>query len=459
MELEPIIVPIEENDSEIQQLEDDIESDGYDQLFQSTEFCRWRKNAPYLYNMLFYELLECPSPTVQWLDQHTVKGDLKCDYYRLIIGTQGGRTPTDSRNELIVVEMRLPMLEYDFSKQPDQGFDELTGEHGGYEMGIRGSMHPYAPMYHVGDVNKSRAMPQNTFKIASFSSINDIFLFDYSKHPSKLNPDGKCRPQAILRGHTDEGFALSWHPMQQGLLLSGAQDGKMCVWNLEKMPNSSTTTTTTAHNGIECNTIIDPVEIIDSQRKLVDAIQWHPSHPAVFGAAAASGTLLITDLRASSGTATLIDPLLSSTSSSTSGSKTLQFRVKVHAADCNCLAFHPANEYAVLTGSDDATIALWDMRNLSKEIRRFEQRHHDGVLEVAWSPIAPTVFASSSADRHVLVWDIKSNDGVIFDHKGHDARIPDISWHPTRPMIASVAEDSSFQIWEANIVDNLISSI
>lgn len=335
-------------------------------------------------------------------------------------------------------------------------------------------------MYHVGDVNKARAMPQNPFKIASFSSINDIFLFDYSKHPSKLNPDGICRPQAVLRGHTDEGFSLSWHPMQQGLLLSSAQDGKMCVWNLEKMPNNSTTTpAVTNTNGVECNTIIDPTETIDSERKLVDAIQWHPrynyiflvnktyfdlfslfSHPAVFGAAAASGTLLITDLRASSGTATLIDPLLSSTSASSSTSlKTLQFRVKVHAGDCNCLSFHPINEYAILTGSDDATVALWDMRNLSKEVRRFDQHHRDGVLEVAWSPIAPSIFASSSADRHVLVWDLKSNDGVIFDHKGHDARIPDISWHPTRPMIASVAEDSSFQIWEANIVESLINSI
>lgn len=101
MEVEPVLVPMEEKTLEIlPQSDEDVESDGYDQLFQSTEFCRWRKNAPYLYNMLFYELLQCPSPTVQWLDQHTVKGDPKCDYYRLIIGTQGGRTPTDSRNEL-----------------------------------------------------------------------------------------------------------------------------------------------------------------------------------------------------------------------------------------------------------------------------------------------------------------------------------------------------------------------
>jgi len=180
------------------------------------------------------------------------------------------------------------------------------------------------------------------------------------------------------------------------------------------------------------------------------------SHPAVFGAAAASGTLLITDLRASSGTAALVESLFASTSST---SKSLQFRVKVHSADCNCLAFHPVNEYAILTGSDDATIALWDMRNLSKEVRRFEQHHRDGVLQVAWSPLAPSIFASSSADQHVLVWDLKSNDGVIFDHRGHDSRIPDISWHPTRPMIASVAEDSSFQLWEANVVENIINSI
>lgn len=133
--------------------------------------------------------------------------------------------------------------------------------------------------------------------------------------------------------------------------------------------------------------------------------------------------------------------------------------MKVHSADCNCLAFHPVNDYAILTGSDDTTIALWDMRNLSKEVRRFEQRHRDGVLEVAWSPIAPSIFASSSADQHIFVWDLKNPDQVIFDHKGHDSRIPDISWHPTRPLIASIAEDSSFQIWESSAVENTINNI
>ena len=102
MELEPVIIAIDDDNNQENQppQPDDLENDEYYQLFQSNDFCRWRKNSLYLYNMLFYELLECPSPTIQWLDYHTVKGDPKCDYYRLIIGTQGGRTPTDSRNEL-----------------------------------------------------------------------------------------------------------------------------------------------------------------------------------------------------------------------------------------------------------------------------------------------------------------------------------------------------------------------
>lgn len=177
----------------------------------------------------------------------------------------------------------------------------------------------------------------------------------------------------------------------------------------------------------------------------------------MFGAAAASGTLIITDLRASTGTCDLIRPHLTPESASTS--KSLQFRVKVHSADCNCLAFHPSNEHAVLTGSDDATIALWDMRNLSKEVRRFDSQHRDGVLQVAWSPIAPNVFASSSADQHLYVWDLRNSQDIIFDHRGHDSRIPDFSWHPERPMIASVAEDSSFQVWEASSVEQISNSI
>jgi hypothetical protein len=100
MEVEPMVITVDDPNIDVQTPDDDLESDAYDQLYQSNDFIRWRKNAPYHYDMLFYELFECPSPTVQWLDYHAVKGDPKCDYYRLITGTQGGRSPTDSRNVL-----------------------------------------------------------------------------------------------------------------------------------------------------------------------------------------------------------------------------------------------------------------------------------------------------------------------------------------------------------------------
>jgi len=35
-----------------------------------------------------------------------------------------------------------------------------------------------------------------------------------------------------LLGHAEEGFALSWNPLKSGTIASGANDGKICVWDI-----------------------------------------------------------------------------------------------------------------------------------------------------------------------------------------------------------------------------------
>lgn len=52
--------------------------------------------------------------------------------------------------------------------------------------------------------------------------------------------------------------------------------------------------------------------------------------------------------------------------------------------------------------SSDKTIALWDMRNLSKKLHSFEN-HSDEILQVGWSPFHEACFASASADRRLNV--------------------------------------------------------
>lgn len=61
-------------------------------------------------------------------------------------------------------------------------------------------------MNHEGEVNRARYMPQNPNLLATKSPSSEVFIFDYTKHPSAPNPDNLCKPQLRLRGHTKEGI-------------------------------------------------------------------------------------------------------------------------------------------------------------------------------------------------------------------------------------------------------------
>ena len=84
-------------------------------------------------------------------------------------------------------------------------------------------------------------MPQNPTVIATKTPSPDVLIFDYTQHPSKpgivlsfvcLRPlliypavsATACIPQLRLKGHTKEGYGLSWNPNKNGYLLSGSDD-------------------------------------------------------------------------------------------------------------------------------------------------------------------------------------------------------------------------------------------
>ncbi len=85
---------------------------------------------------------------------------------------------------------------------------------------------------HEGEVNRARYMPQNPFIIATKTVSAEVYVFDYSKHPSKPPQDGHCNPDCRLRGHKTEGYGLSWSPTKEGHLLSGSDDAQICLWDV-----------------------------------------------------------------------------------------------------------------------------------------------------------------------------------------------------------------------------------
>lgn len=81
-------------------------------------------------------------------------------------------------------------------------------------------------------------MPQNSFLIATKTVNAEVYIFNYSTHASRPDPSAPCRPDMRLLGHDTEGYGLEWSPFNEGQLLSGSDDKKICLWDISA--NTST---------------------------------------------------------------------------------------------------------------------------------------------------------------------------------------------------------------------------
>lgn len=195
-------------------------------------------------------------------------------------------------------------------------------EFGGFGA-ITGKVDVEIKMNHEGEVNRARYMPQNAQLIATKSPNSDVFLFDYTKHPSVPGTDRTCRPQLRLRGHTKEGYGLSWNTNVPGHLLSASDDTTVCLWDIQG--------STAEKNYLDAKTIFK------GHTSVVEDVAWHVLHEDVFGSVGDDHKLMIWDARSP-------------------GNKEPSHTVEAHGAEVNCLSFNPFSEYILATGSADKVI-------------------------------------------------------------------------------------------------------
>ncbi|XP_073655201.1 histone-binding protein RBBP7 isoform X2 [Tursiops truncatus] len=395
------------------------------------EYKIWKKNTPFLYDLVMTHALQWPSLTVQWLPEVTKPEGKDYALHWLVLGTH----TSDEQNHLVVARVHIP--------NDDAQFDasHCDSEKGGTsywqpamtaELGTpvmkSGKIECEIKINHEGEVNRARYMPQNPHIIATKTPSSDVLVFDYTKHPAKPDPSGECNPDLRLRGHQKEGYGLSWNSNLSGHLLSASDDHTVCLWDINAGPKEGK--------------IVDAKAIFTGHSAVVEDVAWHLLHESLFGSVADDQKLMIWDTR----------------SNTTSKPSHL---VDAHTAEVNCLSFNPYSEFILATGSADKTVALWDLRNLKLKLHTFES-HKDEIFQVHWSPHNETILASSGTDRRLNVWDLSkigeeqsaedAEDGppeLLFIHGGHTAKISDFSWNPNEPwVICSVSEDNIMQIWQ-----------
>lgn len=407
-----------------------MEDAAFSERVTNEEYKIWKKNTPFLYDLCMTHALEWPSLSVQWFPDVSRPEGKDYSVQRLLLGTH---TSDSESNHLMIAQVRLPNAD---SSVDVRKYDDEKGEYGGFGS-VVGKVEVVQKILHEGEVNRARYMPQNPCVIATKTPGADVLIFDYTKHASKPSASATANPDIRLRGHSKEGYGISWNPNVEGQLLSASDDHTVCMWDLSGGPPPKE------------NKTLDASRIFTGHTSIVEDVAWHLLHDSLFGSVGDDKKLFLWDTRANV-------------------TNKPSHQVEAHTAEVNCLSFNPFSEFILATGSADKTVALWDLRNLKMKLHAFES-HTDEVFTVGWSPHNETILASSGSDRRLHVWDLSkigeeqsaedAEDGppeLLFIHGGHTAKVSDFSWNPNEPWtMCSVAEDNILQVWQ--MAENIYS--
>lgn len=135
---------------------------------------------------------------------------------------------------------------------------------------------------HQGEVNKARYMPQGHNFIATKTVSGEVHIFDYFKHHGSPQND-EVKPDLRLLGHSKEGYGLDWNPINAGVLLSGSDDNKICLWDVNQPDQLSPT--------------IDPLCTFESHTQVVEDVCWNKHDGNQFASVSDDKKLKIWDMR------------------------------------------------------------------------------------------------------------------------------------------------------------------
>lgn len=132
-------------------------------------------------------------------------------------------------------------------------------------------------------------------------------------------------------------------------------------------------------------------------------------------------------------------------------------RLHEHTRQVHKLAFNPHQGYLLLSASQDASVRLWDLRDMRKDIMTCPSRDqyqgiNGGIRDVQWSPTDAVEFAFGTDNGTIQRWDFRHNKGPKQKITAHDQRIcTSIDWHPDGKHLLSAGVDKTVKVWDFSV--------
>ena len=128
-----------------------------------------------------------------------------------------------------------------------------------------------------------------------------------------------------------------------------------------------------------------------------------------------------------------------------------------HFRQVHKVTFNPHRGSLLLSGSQDGTVRLWDVRDVreaqsthSLPSKRKFSGQSDGVRDVKWSPTDGVDFAFGTDSGWIQRWDIRNLSQPKVKIPAHTLAINAIDWHADGKHIASGSLDRSVRVWDVS---------
>ncbi|XGW23175.1 hypothetical protein V3C99_005429 [Haemonchus contortus] len=239
--------------------------------------------------------------------------------------------------------------------------------------------------------------------------------------------DGTLLPRTVFRGHERSVECVDAN-VDCTRLVSGAFDSNIKVWNLEKGDESTVfekdARSENKPKKRKENFITKvPMVTLGGHKDAVVGLKWCPYNESHVISASWDHSIAVWDLQLA-GEVSRIRGLKAFTS-----------------IDVN------QKSGLVISSNTDAVPRLYDPRSHDGSLVKQSFVGHTGWVScVRWNPCDERCFVSSSFDKSVKMWDIRSSKTSLFDLHGHDDRVLCCAWGQNG-LIASGSADATVKIF------------
>jgi len=294
----------------------------------------------------------------------------------------------------------------------------------------------YKYFNHDGGVNRVRSMPQQANIVATWADTGKVHIWDVNPLVTAVDAEDPAQqrvpsgsPGFTFEGHPDEGYAMSWSPVEAGKLITG--DCAKCIYAWHAQEGGTWQVDAVPYHG---------------HTDSVEDLQWSPVEASVFASCGVDKTVRIWDVRTK---------------------KHSMLAVQAHDTDVNVISWNKMVSHLMLSGADDGTFRIWDLRNFKQDAPAAHFKWHTSpISSVEWHPTEDAMLAVSEAAQATTIWDmsLEKDDeedleatggdvhdvppALLFEHRGQND-VKELHWHPQIPGLVCTTASDGFSVFRA----------